>query len=178
MVSLASTSPIFIFFVFLILFLGSAAFAGLRAAPWLPTRQRDVERMFQLSNVQPGELVMDLGAGDGRFLLHAVKQYQARAEGFEISLLPYLASLWRLRGLARSQAKMHFRDFFHQKLDQADLIACFLTPKAMAKLEKKWLAEAKPGSRLVSYAFPFPNISPKKADKPDPKSGTVYLYIR
>src|SRR5207249_5169786 len=67
---------------------GTAAWAGWRAAPYLPTRQKDVERMTALGRINPGELVYDLGAGDGRFLIAAAKR-GATAVGFEISLLPY-----------------------------------------------------------------------------------------
>lgn len=168
----------FVVIVIALFLLSSAAFAGVRAAPWLPTRQKDVVRMLRLAKVQPGELLLDLGAGDGRFLLEAVEKHAARARGFEISLLPYLAATWRLRRIPKAKAQMLLRDFFRQPLQDADVIACFLTPKAMEKLEQKWLKEARSGSRLVSYAFPFLNYQPRIVDKPRPDLGTVYLYYR
>lgn len=155
---------------------GTAAWAGLRAAPYLPTRRQDVTRMLGLADLKPDELVYDLGAGDGRFLIAAAK-LQARAVGFEISLLPYLAGRWRLAlaGVGR-QAQIRWQDFFHVNLNQANVIVCFLTPGAMAKLSPKFKTELRPGTRIVSYAFSLPGWTPVRKDKPAPHDMTVWLY--
>lgn len=157
---------------------GTAAWAGWRAAPYVPTRQADVERMLALAELRPGELVYDLGAGDGRFVLSAAKR-GARAVGYEISFLPYWVARLRL-ALARigSAGRMEFHDFFHQSLAAADVVVCFLTPAAMAKLGPKFTAELRPGTRIVSYAFAIPGWTPLRKDKPTPRTMAVYLYRR
>lgn len=156
---------------------GSAAWAGWRAAPFVPTRQRDVERMLRLSELQPGELVYDLGAGDGRYVVTAAKRYQARAVGFEISLLPYV--IGRLRIWLAGQGKLAFmrlQDFFHQDLSAANVIVCFLTPGAMARLSPKFKRELRPGTRIVSYAFPLKDWTAVLKDKPNPGTMAVHVY--
>jgi SAM-dependent methyltransferase len=156
---------------------GSAAWAGWRAAPFVPTRQRDVERMLRLAELKPGELVYDLGAGDGRFIITAARRYQARAVGFEISLLPYLVGRWRIwRARLGRLAAMRFQDFFHQDLSEADAVVFFLTPGATAKLGPKLRRELKPGARIVSYAFSIPGWTATLKDKPDPRTMAVHMY--
>jgi len=156
---------------------GSAAWAGWRAAPFVPTRQRDVERMLRLSQLKAGEVVYDLGAGDGRYVVTAAKHYQARAVGYEISLLPYLVGrlrIWRAR--QGSRATMRLQDFFHHDLSQADVVVCFLTPAAMQKLSLKFARELRPGTRIVSYAFPMHDRKEILKDKPNPGTMAVYVY--
>jgi tRNA A58 N-methylase Trm61 len=155
----------------------TAAWGGLRAAPYLPTRQQDVERMLKLANIQPGEVVYDLGAGDGRFMITAAQRYGARAIGYEISLLPYLAARWRMwRAQVGQQATIRAKDFFHTDLSDANVVVCFLTPGAMKKLGQKFKRELRPGTRIVSYAFSIADWTPEVKDKPDPKTMSVYLY--
>src|SRR3989338_9708995 len=76
--------------IIILVVLGSLAYASISAAPWVPLRRRDIKRLIHLANIKPGEIVYDLGCGDGRVLAAVVKQTQARAVGFEISLLPYI----------------------------------------------------------------------------------------
>lgn len=156
---------------------GTAAWAGWRAAPYVPTRQHDVERMLRLAELKAGELVYDLGAGDGRFVVTAARRYQARAVGFEISLLPYLIGKFRIRRSKQSSlAAMRFQDFFHQDLSAANVIVCFLTPGAMAKLGPKLRQELRPGTRVVSFAFPIRDWTPVGKDKPEARSMAVWVY--
>lgn len=157
---------------------GTAAWAGWRAAPYVPTRSADVERMLRLAAVQPGEVVYDLGAGDGRFVL-AAAQRGAQAVGFEISVLPFLVAWLRTRSQrSPSRAQIRWQDFFHQDFSRADVIVCFLTPGAMAQLGPKLRRELKPGARIVSYAFAIPDWTPVTKDKPTPRTMAVYLYRR
>lgn len=161
-----------IFLVFL-----TAAIAGIKAAPYVPTFQRDVRRMLSLAQVKPGELVVDLGAGDGRFLIMAAREFGARGLGYELSVLPFIAAQLRvlLAGL-RAKVRIRYRDFYQVDLGQADVVTCFLTPMAMRKLEPKFAHELKVGARVVSYAFKLPNMPPQAIDKPDPRATPVFVY--
>ncbi|MBI4093004.1 MAG: class I SAM-dependent methyltransferase [Candidatus Kerfeldbacteria bacterium] len=155
----------------------TAAVAGAKAAPFVPTWQRDVRRMLNLAQVKPGERVVDLGSGDGRFLITAVREFGAIGDGYELSLLPYLISRWRIIHPSLNQRiKIHYRDFYRSSLSAVDVVTCFLTPRAMAKLEGKFRHELRPGSRVVSYAFRLPNVAADRIDKPFPRSTPVFVY--
>jgi SAM-dependent methyltransferase len=143
------------------------------AAPWVPTRRRDMERILALARIKPGEVFYDLGCGDGRLLVAAARA-GAKAEGLDISLLSYLMSLLRTK-LERSKARVHFKNLFRQNLSSADIVYLFLMPAALPKIKNKFDAELKKGARVLSYSFPIPGLTPKTIDK-RPDSQTIYLY--
>ncbi len=155
----------------------TAALAGVLAAPYVPTFQRDVRRMLALAALRQGERLADLGAGDGRIVVTAVQTSGVRAVGYEISILPYLIA--RLRAaIARPSgaATIEFRNFYRTDLSTFDVVTCFLTPSAMEKLRPKFERELRPGTRVVSYAFAVPGWQPTTVEKPTPRSTPVFLY--
>jgi len=170
----------FVFYFVIVLVLAiflTAAIAGFSAAPYVPTFTRDVKRLLELAGVTKDELVVDLGAGDGRFLIAAIR-YGARAIGYEISLLLYCIAqatitLRRLRGKIR----IVYKNFYDCNLGNADVICCFLTPKAMKRLEPKFERECKRGARVVSYAFKLPQRKPSMVSKPTQTSTPIFLYV-
>lgn len=158
----------------LVVITGTAALGAISAAPWVPLRQHEVRRLLALAGLKRGEILYDLGAGDGRILAMAVSEFGARAIGWEIAVLPYFLARLRLMRLHTAQLRMS--NFFQADLSQADVIACFLTPMAMAKLVPKLQRELKAGARFVSYAFPLPDIKEDAIDKPTKRETRIFLY--
>lgn len=164
--------------VLVLLVAGTAAWAGLRAAPYVPTLGRDVDRLLDIAQVRPGETVIDLGGGDGRIVAAAAAR-GANAIGYEISLLPYLVGWIRCRfSPNRARISWQARDFFQTDVSAADVVTVFLTPMAMKKLEPKLSRELRPGTRVVSYAFQVPGWVPVRKDKPDPRRFAIWVYQR
>lgn len=163
--------------VILIVF-GSAGYAGLRAAPWLPVFKRDLDRILKLVNIQPGDLVYDLGSGDGRVLVALANNSQAQVIGYEISFLLYILSKIKiiLLGLSR-RIEIRYADFLNRDLGQANVIFCFLTPMAMKKLAPKFRKELKKGTRIVSYSFSLPDWTPSQVERRDGHSIPIFYYI-
>ncbi|MFH1866788.1 MAG: hypothetical protein ABIJ81_01760 [Patescibacteria group bacterium] len=163
--------------LFFIFALGTLAYASFSAAPWVPLFKRDIMRMIALARVKPDDVIYDIGCGDGRVLIQVVKLTGAKAIGFEISLIPYLIALLRVRlaGLA-SKIDIKYQNFYLADFSQANIIISFLTPMAMKKLEPKIKKELGSTARFLSYAFPLPNIKPKLVDKPHEKLAKIFLY--
>lgn len=167
------------FFIFFILIFGSLALGGILAAPWVPLWKKDVKRMLKLAEIKPGDLVYDLGAGEGRIIMSAAKDYGAKAVGFEIACLPYLIGYIRIKisGLGKT-VKLKMRNFFNEDLSRPDVICMFLTPMAMERLKPKLEKETKPGCKILSYAFKIPGWQPEKIDKSNDRETSIFLYRR
>jgi SAM-dependent methyltransferase len=124
--------------------------------PYVPSEMDDVRQMLKLANIRPGELVVDLGAGDGRILFLAAREYGARALGVEISPLRY-ALIWfktRLFGL-QGQVQVKLGNLYNADLSQAEVVMLYLMPGAVEKLRDKLERELKPGSRVVTNSYPI-----------------------
>ena len=168
----------FLFFIFLVLVFGTMIFAGFSAAPWLPSWKKDIVTILAQAEIKSGDTVYDLGSGDGRWLFAVAKKTQAsKVVGYEISVLFYLWSRIKLLFTNYPQIEIKFNNFYYSDFSKADVILCFLTPRAMKKMSAKLNTEMKPGSKLISYAFSLPGKEPKKRVKLSKNSIPIYLYI-
>jgi len=155
--------------------LGSAAVAGLSAAPWVPMRKADVIRAVELAEVKAGDRVYDLGCGDGR-LVFAASGRGAKAIGLEISLLPFVIA--KIRSWFQPLTRVSFKSFFRQNLEDADVVFVFLMKKIYPKLATKLTKELKPGARIVVYCWPIDELKSSliEKNKPTEKDLPLYLY--
>lgn len=121
--------------------------------------------------------IYELGSGSGNMACALAKQFpEAKVRAFEGARLIYLISkLCSLFYPANIQT--YRRDFFDESLYQADLIFCYLYPKAMERLSKKFEKELRPGTYVLSHTFSIPNKLPQKVLRaPDLYQTPVYLY--
>lgn len=154
--------------IVLSIFLFSAGIAGWIAAPYVPTRKRDVARFLELAKIKTGDVVYDLGCGDGRVLSAAAKQ-GVRAVGFEISILNYLFCKVFRRGI-----KVKFKNFFAANFSDADLVYMFLSQKAHNKMGEILKKQLRPGARIITYVWPIDGLV---ADKVNKTAGQPNLYL-
>lgn len=138
-------------------------------APYVPTHNHLVEKMLDMADVSSKDRVVDLGAGDGRIVVAAASR-GARATGYEINPILVLIANLRIQNAKfknqndRSKCKMLWKNFWNQDLSKATVITIFGFPNMMGRLEDKLQKELKPGSRVVSHAFRFPNWQPVKRE--------------
>lgn len=145
-------------------------------APYVPTHNHLVEKMLDMAEVKKDDLVIDLGAGDGRIVVAAASR-GARATGYEIN--PILVPIANLRiqnakfknQNDRSKCKILWKNFWKQDLSEATVITIFGFPNMMGRLEEKLQKELQRGSRVVSHAFKFPNWQPVE------RAGGLLLYL-
>lgn len=171
-----------LFEVIIFLFIGTFAYAAYRAAPWVPTKNSDTQRIAKLLKLEPNEIFFDLGCGDGKIVEIASLQ-GAKAIGFEISLFPYLLAQIRgiiLRFKNRKNPQfgsytIKFQDFLNQDLSSANTIYFFLTKKVCPALEKKFRSELKKGTTVISYVWQLKNIKPIEIST-QPKAFKIYIY--
>lgn len=165
---------LFVALVIVLVILLTFIYAGLSGAPWVPTKNGDVERFLRLANIKPGATVYDLGCGDGR-IVQAAAQAGAHATGFEISIIPYLLARLRLRG---SSARVRFHNFWHADLRDADVVYFFLFPGRIARrLNTKLERELKPGAKAIAFVWPLPEWKPVTVDT-QVGSPKMYVYAK
>lgn len=140
--------------------------------PWVPSSMQVIHRMLEMAEVDPEDVVYDLGCGDGRVLLAAAMRYHARAVGIEIDPLRYLWCQFLITVLGqRKRIRIIFGNLFTKDLSEADVVICYLMPDALAKLEKKLKKELRSGTRVVSNRFTFPTLDTVQED------GDAMLYL-
>jgi precorrin-6B methylase 2 len=119
---------------------------------WVPTPQPLVEKMLDLAEVTPQDVVMDLGSGDGRTVITAAKR-GATAIGVEFN--PKMVELARENAKeagVSNTATFIEGDLFKADLSKATVITMFLLPQINVKLRPQIL-DLKPGTRIVSNSF-------------------------
>lgn len=155
-------------------FIGSICMLVLlyRGPLYVPTRRKYVPRIIEMLDLKPGEKIVDLGSGDGRLLV-ALAKAGAEAHGYEHNPLLVLKSKQNFkREGVEGKAFVHMSNFWDVDTSQFDGIVVYGIPYIMTRLEEKLKKELRPGARVVSYSFPFPNWEPTKKEK------AVYLYTK
>jgi precorrin-6B methylase 2 len=138
-----------------------------RFSIFVPTEQDDVARMLKLAGLRDGDVVYDLGSGDGRIVFEAAKlNATTRGRGIEIDEKLVMES----RKVAKSIGVAERVQFLHQNAFDADLkdaniIAMWLWPELMRMLRPKILAEARPGTRVVTRIWDLGSWKPDAEDK-------------
>lgn len=133
------------------------------AAPFLPTPPVVVRRMLELAETNPADLVCDLGCGDGRIAIRAARDFGAR--GFGIDRDPARIAEANAHAVAEGvQDRVTFAcgDLFAADLADATVVTCYLLPQLQPPLLAKLRREARPGTRIVSHEFTFPDWPPEK----------------
>ena len=139
--------------------------------PFVPTPMDVVDKMLELAEVKKGDVVYDLGSGDGRIVIRAAKKYGVRAVGIEMDRL----LLDKARKDAKAAGVSHLVEFRAEDamkvdLTKATVVTLYMLPwfnEAMKPSFKKYL---KPGARIVAHDFGIEGWEPDKTVKlPDPE---------
>jgi predicted RNA methylase len=132
-----------------------------------------VHKMLTMAGVGPGDLVYDLGCGDGRTIITAARHYGARSVGIEIDPLRFLwcQVLITVLGL-RDQVRVVYGSFYKQDLGEANVVTCYLLQSTNEKLQGKLMRELRPDTRVVSNSFTFPRLHLLRQDA----KAVIYLY--
>lgn len=144
-------------------------FVVLFGAPYLPTLSKQQEAALDLLDLQPGQLLLELGSGDGRMLVAAARR-GIRVVGYELN--PLLAAWsWLVTRRYRRLVAIKCANFWRVSMPAADGIYVFLLDRYMGKLHNKIVQEISNPVNVVSFAFQFP-----ESKHITEKSG-LYLYV-
>lgn len=141
----------------------------------MPTPMPAVHKVLKAAKIKKGDKVVDIGAGDGRFIHFAEQDYGASATGFELDpFVFFLAKLrqwfWHWKGkIIRSSFQKH-------SLKKVDIIVCYMLPRTLAKFQKKFDKELRKGAKVISYAFHIGDWEPKKIIPKQGKISKIFIY--
>ncbi len=139
----------------IVLVFGGTAFLG---APYVPSKRRDINRAFdKLYRLKSGDLLVDIGSGDGVVLRQASKR-GARAVGYEINPILVVISRWLSRN--NPDVTVRLTNFWHSRLPQATTVVYLFGDGRDIKRMDAWLQKqanllAKPLA-IISYGFTLP----------------------
>lgn len=142
---------------------------------YAPTPPEVIDAMFAMARVRDGDLIYDLGSGDGRIPIAAARKFDVRAVGIEID--PDLVAQARANAEAAGVAdRVSFRqeNIFTADFRDATVIALYLIESLNKRLLPRFLAELKPGTRIVSHSFRMGDWEPERAQMV--KGRMIYLW--
>jgi cyclopropane fatty-acyl-phospholipid synthase-like methyltransferase len=134
--------------------------------PFVPTPLAVIDRMLELAQLKKGDIVYDLGSGDGRIVIRAAKKYGVRAVGIEMDRL--------LLDKARKDAKaegvsdlVEFRseDALKADISPATVVTLYMLPWFNEAMKPNFTRMLKPGARIVAHDFGIEGWEPDKTEK-------------
>lgn len=127
---------------------------------YVPTPQKVVDKMLEMAEIKEGDVVYDLGCGDGRIVVTAAKHYGVKAVGFDINPKRIRESLENVRkNNVGHLVTIKQEDIFTLDLSEANVVTLYLLPSLNVKLMPQ-LEKLKPGSRIVSHDFDMLGAKP------------------
>jgi len=122
----------------------------LAGSPFVVSKKEYIQKALEIAQLKKGELLYDLGCGNGEALIAAEKM-GAQAVGYEIS--PFYYWLSKIRTCRNQNISVKFQDIKKTDLSSVDVIYVYLLPKFLEKLAPKFKNELKKGARLISLDF-------------------------
>ena len=131
--------------------------------PYVPSTEVAVKEMLKMAKIQKGDVLYDLGCGDGRIVIAAAKAHGIRGVGLDIDpqRIKEARENARTAGV-ESLVRFEEKDLFQADFRDATVVTLFLLPSVNMKLRPKLLADLKPGTRVVSNTF---DLGDWKAEK-------------
>ncbi len=152
------------------------------ASPYLATPNYVADAMLRAADVKPGEVVYDLGCGDARIPILAARQFGALGVGVELDEKVFALATDNVRknGVA-DRVKLIRGNMFTTDLRDANVVALYLLPEALARLRPHLEKQLRPGARVVTHDFGIAGWQSTRditVPRGDGTSHTVHLYRR
>lgn len=173
-----------IFNMIVVVFIGiwgiSAIIGIIRAqgVPYVPLSKKQLRLLKDNVEFEPEAKTVDLGCGDGRVLFLFEELGVKDLSGYEVNFWAYLKA--KIVGLfKKSKVKLYYKNFKYVDLSGFDVVFCYLLDEYLAKIEYKLKKELKPGTKIVSFAFKFPNWPVDQeiiTNKDNSKLNRIYIY--
>jgi SAM-dependent methyltransferase len=143
--------------------------------PYVPSPNPVVDGMLKLANVKKGDVVYDLGCGDGRIVIAAAKEYGATGVGVDINPERIQEARSNAKKAAvEAMVKFEENDLFKADIRNATVVTLYLLPDVNVRLRPRLLKELKPGTRIVSHSFDMGDWKPDREEVVEGRH--IYLW--
>jgi predicted RNA methylase len=147
-------------------------------APYIPTPQSVVEQMLEAGHVKPGDVVYDLGSGDGRIVITAAQKFGAKAVGVEIRADLCRIATERIKSLGlEDRVRMVQGSALRVDLSAADVVTMFLLTTSNERMKPILEKQLRPKTRVVSNQFPIKGWKPIETVRSRAGSMAYSIYV-
>ncbi len=145
--------------------------------PYVPTPEVVVAKMLELAKVKKGDVVYDLGSGDGRIVITAAQKYGSRGVGYDIDpqRIKEANENARTAGVT-DRVRFVQGDLFQADLSEATVVTLYLLPEINLRLRPKLLKELKPGTRIVSHNYGLGDWDPIRTETVEAGPGDHLVF--
>lgn len=150
-------------------------------APYVPSPPIVVDRMLQIAGLREGEILYDLGCGDGRIVITAATKYGVNCVGVELDYCRYNRCLKKVRKMnLEGRVKIIHGNAMEISLRDADVVTLYLLTKSNERIRPNLERDLKRGARVVSHDFAIPGWTPTLVEEIRElnDSHLIYLYTR
>lgn len=141
--------------------------------PWIPTKRSRIRKSLELACLSKGQILYDLGAGDGRALILAAREFGVYAVGIEISPIHCLAAMFSAwRGGVSSLVKIKWANYYKVDFSEANVVFIYMTSSEAARLRPILERQLKPGTRVIAISCEINGWEPVAYDREE----VIYIY--
>ncbi|MEM1545558.1 MAG: methyltransferase domain-containing protein [Candidatus Methanomethylicia archaeon] len=148
--------------------------------PWVPTSSELIENIAKIAMLRPGDVLYDLGCGDGRVIIELAKKYSIKCVGIEIRRDLVNDALKSIeKNSLKNRVKIICGDMFKIPISEATVVYMYLLTSVNERLKPKLELELKPYTRIVTLDFKIPGWKPiSTLNNGRMWQSTLYLYIK
>jgi SAM-dependent methyltransferase len=149
-------------------------------APFVPSPMDVVRKMLNLAELKSGETLYDLGCGDGRIVIMAAREFEAKAVGVDLNRMLISEAEKKARELGLGDSVRFIQgNMFDVDLESADVVTMYLLTSANEKVRPKLESELRPGARVITHDFPLITWRYQSRVNYDGETGrhVLFLYI-
>jgi len=145
-------------------------FSGL---PWIPTRQARIRQALHLARVSPGDVIYDLGSGDGRVLILAVREFGVHAVGIEISPIHCVVAKINayIHGV-NDHITIRWSSFYTANYSDADVVFLYMTSRQATRIRPRLEKQLHQGARVITISCEINGWHPVDFDREE----LIFIY--
>lgn len=156
----------------------SFIYSSLKGSPYVPTRQKEIDRILKNTQLKPDQNFLELGCGDGRVCRRAASVYTMKALGVDVNtlLIWYAKLITKIKKVPNVEFRS--QNIFVTDLSHADVVYLFLMPKLISQLVPKLERELKKKVIVISHGFKIVEWQNRLSKKISGKPFPTYYYQR